>query len=221
MAHLLSLNVGRARSTDHSDIGVSAIDKRPVDHPVDVTVPAAKGVGGSGIGGDTVCDKRHHGGPDQAIYAYAREDLDAWATDLGRDLPSGSFGENMTTTGLDVNGARIGERWQVGTDVVLEVSVPRIPCRTFAGFLGERRWVKRFTERAVPGASLRVIRPGQIRAGDPIAVIHRPDHDVTVELTFRAFTTEPALLERLLDIDALPAEARANASKRRVFALDE
>jgi MOSC domain-containing protein YiiM len=221
MALLQSLNVGTPRPTKHSDIRRTAIDKRPVEHAVDVSVPAAKGVGGSGIAGDAVCDKRHHGGPDQAIYAYAREDLDDWATDLGRDLPSGSFGENMTTEGMDVSGARIGERWRVGEQVVLEVSTPRIPCRTFAGFVGEPRWVRRFTERATPGTYLRVIEPGQIRSGDSISVIYRPDHDVTVELTFRAMTTAPELLPLLLAADALPAEAKAMAAKRAVFALDE
>jgi MOSC domain-containing protein YiiM len=221
MATLQSLNVGAARRTDHSDISLTGIDKRPVEDAVDVTVPAAKGVGGSGIGGDEVCDRRHHGGPDQAVYAYAAEDLAVWSAEIGRELPSGSFGENMTTTGLDVSGARIGERWQVGDDVVLEVAIPRIPCRTFACFIGEPKWGRRFTERAAPGAYLRVITPGRIRAGDEITVIHRPDHEVTIELTFRALTTAPELLPLLLDIPELPAETRQRAARRAVFELDD
>jgi MOSC domain-containing protein YiiM len=103
-----------------------------------------------------------------------------------------------------VTGALIGEHWQVGDRVVLEVSLPRIPCRTFAGWLGERGWVKTFTQRAVPGAYLRVVAPGTVRAGDPVTVAHRPDHDVTIGMVFRALTTEPELLARLLAADALP-----------------
>ncbi|MGW1756972.1 MOSC domain-containing protein [Streptomyces mirabilis] len=213
---LLSLNIGRPRAvpyTDHPE-GVTGIDKRPVDGPVRVTAPGPKGVGASGLAGDTVCDLRHHGGNDQAVYAVAREDLDDWGRELGRPLASGAFGENLTTQGLDVSGARIGERWRVGSEVVLEVTCGRIPCRTFQGHVGEQRWVKRFTQKGAPGAYLRVIEPGEIRAGDPIEVVHRPDHEVTVALAFRAETTERALLPRVLAAgDALHPELLEMAEK--------
>ncbi|MCT9112094.1 MOSC domain-containing protein [Streptomyces mirabilis] len=213
---LLSLNIGRPRAvpyTDHPE-GVTGIDKRPVDGPVRVTAPGPKGVGASGLAGDAVCDLRHHGGNDQAVYAVAREDLDDWGRELGRPLASGAFGENLTTQGLDVSGARIGERWRVGSEVVLEVTSGRIPCRTFQGHVGEQRWVKRFTQKGAPGAYLRVIEPGEIRAGDPIEVVHRPDHEVTVAFAFRAETTERALLTRVLAAgDALHPELREMAKK--------
>ncbi|WP_338697207.1 MOSC domain-containing protein [Streptomyces sp. Q6] len=217
---LLSLNLGRREAVEYTDQpeGVTGIDKRPVEGPVRVTAPGAKGTGASGLAGDAVCDTRHHGGDDQAVYAYAREDLDAWERTLGRPLPSGVFGENLTTEGVDITGAKIGERWRVGPDLVLEVTSGRIPCRTFQGHLGERGWVKRFTQEGVPGAYLRVIEPGEIRAGDAIEVIHRPDHEVTVAFQFRAVTTERPLLPRLLvAADALHAEtvrqARAYVTK--------
>ncbi|MGW9025424.1 MOSC domain-containing protein [Streptomyces sp. NPDC055722] len=206
---LLSLNVGRPVAVDYTDQaeGLTGIDKRPVDGPVRVAAPGPKGTGASGVAGDAVCDLRHHGGDDQAVYAFAREDLDAWERELGRALPSGSFGENLTTVGLDVSGARIGERWRIGSDLVLEVTSGRIPCRTFQAHLGERGWVKRFTHLGAPGAYLRVIEPGEIRAGDPVTIVHRPDHDVTVALQFRASTTERHLLPRLLTVgDALHTE---------------
>jgi MOSC domain-containing protein YiiM len=193
---------------------VTGIDKRPVDGPVRVAAPGPKGVGASGLAGDAVCDLRHHGGNDQAVYAVAREDLDDWGRELGRPLASGSFGENLTTEGLDVSGARIGERWRVGSEVVLEVTCGRIPCRTFQGHLGEQRWVKRFTQKGAPGAYLRVIEPGEIRAGDPIEIVHRPDHEVTVALAFRAETTERTLLPRVLAAgDALHPELLEMAEK--------
>ncbi|MDV5147821.1 MOSC domain-containing protein [Streptomyces sp. SBC-4] len=194
---LLSVNAGRARAADYTESasGMTGIDKRPVDGPVRIEAPGAPGVGGSGVAGDAVCDLRFHGGDDRAAYAFAREDMDLWERELGRELADGSFGENLTTRGLDVNGALIGERWRIGGEVVLEVTGGRIPCRTFAGFVEEKGWVKRFTQSAAgPGALLRVIVPGEVRAGDPITVVHRPDHDVTVALLHRAATVERTLL---------------------------
>jgi MOSC domain-containing protein YiiM len=211
---LLSVNLGRPVAVPYTDQpeGVTGIGKRPVDHPVRVTAPGPKGVGGSGLAGDAVCHKRHHGGNDQAVYAVAREDLDEWERELGRTLPNGSFGENLTTSGLDISGALIGERWRIGGSVLLEVTSGRIPCRTFQEHLGERGWVRRFTLRGAPGAYLRVLEPGEIRAGDPVEVVYRPDHDVTVALQFRASTTDRSLLPRLLAAGtALHPESLASA----------
>ncbi|MGW6291882.1 MOSC domain-containing protein [Streptomyces sp. NPDC055058] len=211
---LLSVNLGRPQAVAYTSQpdGLTGIDKRPVDGPVRVSAPGPRGIGGSGLAGDAVCERRHHGGDDQAVYAVAREDLDEWERTLGRALPDGSFGENLTTEGIDVSGALIGERWGIGEQVVLEVTSGRIPCRTFQGHLGEKGWVKRFTERGAPGAYLRVVRPGEIRAGDPVRIVHRPDHEVTVALQFRAVTTERTLLPRLLAAGpALHPEALAAA----------
>ncbi|WP_432831297.1 MOSC domain-containing protein [Dactylosporangium sp. CA-092794] len=214
MPYLISVNAGRPAPSDHADLGVTGIDKRPVDGPVLISAPGPRGTEATGVEGDLVCDTRHHGGPDQAVYAYAREDLDRWAAELGRELPGGVFGENLTTSGLEVTGARIGERWLIGAEVVLEVCAPRIPCRTFAGWLGEWGWIKRFTERAEPGAYLRVVRPGRVRAGDEIAPVYIPEHDVTIGLTFRALTSAPELLPRLLAAEALPARTRERVLSR-------
>ncbi|MER5478163.1 MOSC domain-containing protein [Streptomyces sp. NPDC002734] len=211
---LLSVNVGRPRPNPWKGLSATGIDKRPVDGLVAVTAPGPKGTGEVGLAGDRVYDVKHHGGFDQAVYAYAREDLDGWEAELGRPLANGVFGENLTTLGLDVNGALIGERWRIGPDVVLEVSCPRIPCATFQGWLEREGWIKRFTRAAVPGAYLRVIEPGDIRASDPVDVVHRPDHDVTVALVFRAMTLEPDLLPRLLVADALIEEGRELARRR-------
>lgn len=214
MAYLISVNVGTPTPTEHSSVPTTSIDKRPVDGPVLVLVPGPEGTAPTGIAGDVVCDLRVHGGPDKAVYAYAREDLDRWAAELGRDLAGGIFGENLTTSGLDVTGARIGERWRVGGEALLEVCAPRIPCRTFAAWLDESGWMRRFTERAEPGAYLRVLRPGSIRAGDPIEVVHSPAHDVTIGVAFRALTAEPALLPLLLAADELPERTRAKVRAR-------
>ena len=107
---VLSVNVGRPRPNPWKDIRSTGIDKRPVEGPVAVTAPGPKGGGAVGLAGDRVYDVRHHGGTDQAVYAYAREDLDAWAAQMGVTLRNGVFGENLTTEGLAVNAALIGER---------------------------------------------------------------------------------------------------------------
>ncbi|MFF2212770.1 MOSC domain-containing protein [Streptomyces antibioticus] len=213
---LLSVNLGRPKSVPYTDNpqGVTGIDKRPVEGPVRVAAPGPKGVAGSGLAGDAVCDLRHHGGDDQAVYAVARKDLDDWERELGRTLGHGAFGENLTTEGLDVSGARIGERWRIGPTVVLEVTGGRIPCRTFQGHLGEKGWVRRFTQKAATGAYLRVIEPGEIRAGDAIEIVHVPDHEVTARMEFQATTTHRELLPRLLEAeDALHSETRAAVHK--------
>ncbi len=216
MATVVSVNVGRAQPTEHSSIGVSGIDKRPVPGPIEVRAPGTKRDGlGSGLVGDAICDRRHHGGDDQAVYAYAREDLDSWAAELGRPLGNGCFGENLTTAQLDVTQARIGERWRIGGALVLEVSSPRIPCGTFAGWLAEHGWIRRFTRAGCPGAYLRVIAPGPVRQGDAIDVVHRPAHDVTIGVVFRALTREPLLLARVLAAGALP-EADQPAARLRL-----
>ncbi|MEU8776769.1 MOSC domain-containing protein [Streptomyces sp. NPDC048606] len=199
--HLISVNIGRATVADYTDAvgGRTGIGKRPVPGPVAVRAPGPKATGlGSGLVGDAVCDNRHHGGDDQAVYAYAREDLDWWEAELGRELPGGIFGENFTTSGIDLGGALLGERWRVGADLVLEVASARIPCRTFQGALDQPRWVRRFTEAVRPGAYLRVVEEGEVSPGDTVEVLSRPDHEVSVAFWFRAFTTERALLPRTL-----------------------
>jgi len=211
---LLSVNVGRPRVNPWKGLSATGIDKQPVDGPVAVSAPGPKGNGDVGLAGDRVYDVKNHGGVDQAVYAYAREDLDGWEPELGRPLPNGVFGENLTTSGLNVNDALIGERWRIGSDVVLEVSCARIPCATFQGWLERDGWIKRFTQAARPGAYLRVIEPGDIRADDPIEIVHRPEHDVTVAVVFRAMTVEPDLLPRLLLADALPEEGKELARRR-------
>jgi MOSC domain-containing protein YiiM len=211
---LLSVNVGQPRLNPWKEMKLTGIDKRPVDGPVMVTPARAKGLGMVGLAGDRVYDVQNHGGPDQAVYAYAREDLDFWEAELGRPLGNGVFGENLTTEGIDVNGALIGERWRVGPDVILEASCPRIPCGTFQGWLAQAGWIKRFTQAARPGSYFRVIESGEIRAGDQIEIVHRPEHDVTVEVCFRALTLQPELLPQLLVADALPRDLRELARRR-------
>jgi MOSC domain-containing protein YiiM len=189
----------------------TAIDKRPVEGRVAVTVPGDAEVG---LAGDQIYDRKHHGGPDQAIYAYAAEDRAWWAAELGREIAAGAFGENVTTEGLDVTGAVIGERWQIGDDgVVLEVTAPRIPCRTFQGWMGEPQWVKRFTAHGAPGAYLRILSPGTVGAGDRIEVVARPEHGVTIGDVFVIRRAPADGLLAMLEMPGLHAELADNARR--------
>jgi MOSC domain-containing protein YiiM len=218
VASVLSVNLARVRANPdpNGQEKSTGIHKVPTEDAVLVRAPGPmRGGVGSGLVGDTIGNHRVHGGDDQAVYAYAREDLDGWEAELERSLANGMFGENLTTSDVDVTEARIGERWRVGADgLVLEVSSPRIPCRTFSSFLQVRGWIKTFTQAAKPGAYLRVISSGTVRADDTITVEGRPDHDVTVGLVFRAITTEPDLLPQLLSADALPADLKQNVRQR-------
>ncbi len=213
---MLSVNLARVRANPDAPSRPTGIDKVAAHEPVMVRAPGPRRGGlGSGLVGDTIGNPKHHGGDDQAVYVYAREDLDGWESHLDRTLTNGMFGENLTTTGVDVTHARIGERWRIGADgLVLEVSAPRTPCRTFSAFLQLDGWMKTFTKAAKPGAYLRVISPGTVRAGDDIHVEHRPDHDVTIGLVFRARMSEPELLPQVLAADALAEEVKEHARRR-------
>jgi MOSC domain-containing protein YiiM len=178
----------------------SAIDKRPV--------PGRVAVHRLGLDGDVQVNRKYHGGEGQALYAYAQEDADWWAAELDRELPAGRFGENLRTSGLDLTGAVLGERWRIG-DVLVEVTAPRTPCAKLQAHWGVPRLIKRFTEHGASGAYLRVLETGDLGDGDRIEVVERPDHGITVGLTFRAFTTERHRLPELAPArGALPERDR-------------
>ncbi|MGZ4500974.1 MAG: MOSC domain-containing protein [Nocardioidaceae bacterium] len=211
MAAVVSVNVGTPVDEEWAgNLRRTAIRKSPVTGPVRVRE--------LGLDGDQVADTEHHGGTYQAVYAFAQEDLDFWTEQLGETVPPGLFGENLTTTGIDVNEAVVGERWRIGT-ALLQVIEVRIPCNVFKNWLGVRGydntvWVKRFTAEGRPGPYLRVLEEGTLRVGDPITVEHRPAHGVTVSTMFKALTTDPALLPELLKVDGLPEKLYADVRDR-------
>jgi MOSC domain-containing protein YiiM len=199
--YVLSVNVGLPRDEEWAgNLRRTAIKKHPVTGPVAVRT--------LGLDGDQVADTENHGGIHQAVYAFAQEDLDYWTEQLGEQVAPAMFAENLTTVGIDVNEAVLGERWRVGTSLLQPIGV-RIPCNVFKNWLGVRgfdntAWVKRFTAEGRPGPYLRVLEEGTLQAGDPINVEHRPDHGVTVATMFAALTTDRNLLPELLRVDGLP-----------------
>ena len=189
MPRVISVNVGLPKqlSVRRGRPMMSAIGKLPVEGPVRVE--------GINLAGDLQADRRVHGGPDKAVYAYAREDSDWWAQELGREIVDGMFGENLTTEGVDVSGALIGERWRIGT-VELEVCQPRLPCSKLGLRFEDLRMVKRFGQASRPGAYLRIVTEGELQAGDELTVISRPSHDVTVALVADAILIDDALVAK-------------------------
>ena len=179
--------------------GKTGIDKRQVIGPVRLA--------NDGVEGDVVVDTKVHGGYDQAVYAYAREDADWWSHELGSDITNGKFGENLTTQGIDVTNAFIGERWRIG-EVILEVSQPRIPCRVFAGFWQRPTLIKDFTAAKRPGAYLRIMQEGSISAGDYIEIIERPTHGVSVKDLFEAKSGNRIKLRNIAAVSQLSSEWR-------------
>ncbi len=214
MACVLSVNVGSAapRAGRSAPTGIGKVPVASIE--VADPGPKRRGPGGSGVSGvagDFIGSGRHHGGSDQAVYAVAREELDHWSRALRRDLPDGMFGENITTTGLDVDAAAFGDIWTFG-DVVLRASAPRVPCATFAQRMGEKGWVKRFAERGRSGTYLAVVAPGVIRPGDPISV-ERSGSGLLIASLLRAWMGDPEAMAAALAHDDLDAESRGHFTR--------
>jgi MOSC domain-containing protein YiiM len=194
---VLSVNVGGVRQFDYNGRPAkSAIWKSPVLGRI-----TARGVN---LAGDDQADRKAHGGPDKAVYAYAAEDARWWGQEIGRSLAHGEFGENLTTGGIEVNDALIGERWAIGS-TVLEVSEPRIPCWRLGVRMNDKMFPRRFTEALRPGAYMRIVVEGELGAGDEIRVVERPDQNLTIRDVFRIYTRDHHDAGRLLAVPGISA----------------
>jgi MOSC domain-containing protein YiiM len=194
-SRLLSVNVGSPRPFEHrGKLVTSSIWKAPVGGPV-----LARGVN---LEGDDQADREVHGGPDKAVYAYAIEDIRWWERELRRSLELSAVGENLTTSGIDVTNAVIGEKWAIG-ETLLEVSQPRSPCWKLGVKMGDPGFPRKFTKGERPGAYLRIVREGLLAAGDRIEVVERPGHGVRVGDVFRIFTRERRKAPLLLSVPEL------------------
>jgi MOSC domain-containing protein YiiM len=203
---LLSVNLADVRTIERRGKPVrTGIWKLPAEGRV--------AAGRLGLAGDVQADRVVHGGPDKAVYAYAREDTEWWEAELGRPLGHGTFGENLTLSGVDACGALVGERWRIGS-AVLEVSEPRLPCWKLATKMGDAHFIKRFANALRPGTYLRVIEEGELAAGDEVEVVERPDHDVTVRLIAEAVLADQGLAPRLLAAPRLSTQYREWAETR-------
>lgn len=208
LAHVIDTPLVRRGTRADNKPAHTGIDKRPAGQPVRV--------GKLGLAGDTICDTVNHGGLDQAVYAYASEDTEWWqqqlADELSFELGAGSLGENLTLRGVDVTNAVIGERWRMG-GAILQVTVPRLPCSTFASYWNIERLPKRFVQAGRPGAYLRVLTEGEVAAGDEVFVLDRPPHGLTLVQTLRALTGDRSLAPKLLTAPELPEDVHRLARK--------
>ena len=205
-SQVISLNVMHAIIPDvGGEVGVTAIDKRPVSDSREVTT--------AGVAGDKRADIPNHGMPEQAVYAYAIEDYQWWEAELGVSISAGKFGENLTTAGIDVTNAVIGQTWRIGT-TLLQVTGPRIPCGTFARWMDIDKWVKRFMAEGMPGTYFQVLEPGTITAGDEIEIVATPEHGVTVCDVYQlvAGDRDADRLARVIACPELPEEMRTQVS---------
>jgi MOSC domain-containing protein YiiM len=195
IGHVVSVNVGRPRQVPWHDRTVTtAIWKQPVSGRVHAT--------GDNLDGDHQADRRVHGGPTKAIYAYALEDYQWWAGQLGSPLAPGTFGDNLTVVGVDLTTAVIGDRWRIGT-AGLRVTEPRIPCFKLGIRMADATFVDRFADAARPGTYLAIEHPGELGAGDTIDLVHHPGHGVTIGTLERAYHGHPELLPLLADLEDL------------------
>jgi MOSC domain-containing protein YiiM len=189
-ARVVSVNIGTPKAIEgNGQQAVSAIVKAPVLGRV--------GVRGVNIDGDDQADREVHGGPERAIYAYASEDYAWWETELGHSIAPGTFGENLTTQGLDVNNALVGERWRVGS-VLLQVMTPRVPCFKLAMRMNDKAFVKKFGAALRPGPYFTIVEPGEFAQGDSIEITYLPAHALSVREFFRIYLFERSRLAELL-----------------------
>jgi len=203
---VLSINVGQVREFEYNGHPArSGIWKSPVSDRV-----AVRGVN---LQGDDQADRKVHGGPDKAVYAYAVEDTHWWEGELGRRLQPGSFGENLTTENIDVTGALVGERWQIGS-ATFEVSEPRVPCWRLGVRMEDKMFPRRFTKALRPGAYLRILVEGEIGTGDEIQIISRPDHDLSIGDMFRIFSRDRDEMARFLGVPQMSEAWKRWAEER-------
>jgi MOSC domain-containing protein YiiM len=200
MAQFASVNAGRARTIWWRDRTVTtAIWKAPV--------PGRVPVRGVNLAGDEQADRRVHGGPRMSLYAYGLDDYRWWEATLGRPVGPGTFGDNLTIAGLDPSAALIGERWLIGSAVV-QATAPRVPCFKLGIRMDDEAFPRRFAAALRPGTYLAIVQEGEVAAGDPVEVVHRPNHQVDVRTVARAYHADRSLVPRLLEVPELPPSWR-------------
>jgi Uncharacterized protein conserved in bacteria len=207
--YLVSVNRGKAEPIKAKRSGLSGIFKKPQDGPVAILE--------SGLEGDTICDTKHHGGPDQAIYVYGSADYAWWSAELGFELEPGTFGENLTISEFESASAQIGDRFKIG-EVILEITAPRIPCATLSARMGDRSFLKRFRAAERPGAYCRVIQPGTVQAGDPVEFIPTDQPLVGLIESFRYFFEPDGKIETVRRFLAAPIAIRDRQEKEEYLA---
>ncbi len=204
---LISVNIGQERSIPNAKAsGKTGIYKIPAQAPILIT--------SKGIPDDAICDTKHHGGPDQAIYIYGAADYQWWSKALGHELEPGTFGENLTISEMESAGLRVGDILEIGA-VRLQVTSPRMPCVTFAARMGDSKFQERFLQAERPGLYCRVLQGGQVQMGEPVHLEPYAGETVTILKMFRDYhihNLDEATLRHYL---AAPISIRARSEKEK------
>ena len=200
---LISINIGQERTQQRKDyVETTGIYKSPVDGPI-----AIKSLG---IEQDVICDKKNHGGPDQAVYVYGGADYAWWSQKLGKDLAPGTFGDNLTISELESAQFNIGDYLHIG-EVTLQVTAPRIPCGTFATRMDDPQWVKKFKAAEKPGLYCRVLKEGVVKAGDPVSVEKYTGATISLVQMYRDLHVKDLSEEALRQYLNAPIDIRSRA----------
>ena len=198
---LMSVNLGEKRIQQRKDyVETTGIFKFSTDKHVRVTK--------LGLEGDVIVSKKHHGGPDQAVYVYGGADYQWWAKELVKEILPGTFGENLTISELESAQFNIGDMLHIA-DVTLQVTAPRIPCKTFATRMGDPQWVKRFRDAERPGLYCRVLTEGFVQAGDIVWVERFAGDTISCLQMYRDFYKRKKSEETLLRHLNAPIAIRA------------
>lgn len=197
---LISVNIGEERTLHRKDrTAQTGIFKLPTDKPTTVTK--------LGLEGDVIISTENHGGPDQAIYIYGGADYAWWINELGKELAPGTFGENLTVSGLGSAQFNIGDYLHI-SDATLQVTAPRIPCGTFAARMADSQWVKKFRHAERPGLYCRVIKEGIIKTSDIVMVEKYTGETLSLIETYQAAYQRPRSEEILRQVLRSPISIR-------------
>jgi MOSC domain-containing protein YiiM len=197
---LLSVNIGLPQTVTWKGRTVTTgIFKAPVNSRVQMRR--------LNLDGDRQADLAVHGGPDKAVYAYPGEHYTYWRGEFpGMELPWGMFGENFTVAGLSEETVNIGDRFRIGSGIIM-VTQPRVPCYKLAAKFGREDIIKRFLVSGRSGFYCKVLQEGEVGAGDAIEAVSRDGHTVTVADIARLYNGQSDdldLLRRAAQIEALP-----------------
>lgn len=209
LGRVLSVNVGLPRTIEWlGRTETTSIWKSPVSGRVMVR--------GVNVDGDDQADREVHGGPDKAVYSYASEDTAWWERQLGRSLGPAAFGENLTLEGVDVSGALVGERWEIGS-ALFEVAQPRFPCWKLGARMNDPHFPDIFRAARRPGAYLRIVREGAVGAGDEVRIVHRPTHHMTLRDIVDIYDIERDRAPEFLEIPELAPGLKSWARRRLAY----
>jgi len=201
---VLSVSVSRARPLEWDGrVALTGIFKTPVQGPVRVH--------SLNLEGDEQADLTVHGGIHKAVYAYPSEHYSFWKKRYPHlNFGWGQFGENLTTEGILETTVHIGDKFRIGSAILVAVQ-PRLPCYKLAGKFQDKNILTAFTESRRSGIYFAVEREGELEAGDSIECIYRDPNQFAIDDAMKLYNGDElsnVALTDVLQIQALPESWR-------------